>query len=522
MKNALNSVKVAAPSTNAFNLSHDVKLSCNMGLLIPVLALDVFPGDRIRIGCENVMRFAPMLAPVMHLINAYVEYFFSPNRLVWPNWEKFITNGGDEPLDSPPSALPAHPYIFYAKGVDDPSWCQWVKSGLLDYLGLPDPDECPLPTTSEKIQCLPMAHYQKIYDDYYRDENLIDKVFDELSDGNNTNGGGSTNPLLQMRYRAWEPDYFTKALPFAQKGLPVDLPFNFDDVPAKVNENFSAGTDLTGVPDNVLLGAEFPVGDSVQTNELFAQTSLLSGSSSINDLRLAYRLQEWLELNARGGTRYAELIRAHFGVQPEDARLQRPEYIVGVKTPVQISEVLNTTGTDDAPQGTMTGHGIAYNRGNYGKYFVKEHGYIIGILSIMPKTGYQQGIPKHFLRYTDPTEYPWPKFAQLGEQEIQNKEVMAFRGTVGAETFGYTPRYMEHKWQPNRACGDFRDTLDFWTMIRKFDPDLPPALNEQFVSADPTNRIFAVEDGVDHIWGQLMHHIMAVRALPFYGTPSSY
>lgn len=515
MKNALNSVKISTPSTNAFDLSHDVKMSCNMGQLIPCLAMEVIPGDRIRLGCENIVRMAAILAPIMHLINVRVEYYFSPNRLVWPNWETWITNGGDQPDLVDP--LPAHPYITYSLS-GDPSHVGYNR--LLDYMGLPDPSQCPIPSGNENISALPFAHYQKIYDEYYRDQNLIDSVFTELSDGNNTGGGGDNLPLVQMRYRAWEADYFTKALPFAQKGNPVEMPFNFGDVPAKVNENLNPGTDLTGVPANVLVTAEFPVGDDVQSNELFAQTSLLQGSSTINDLRLAYRLQEWLEKNARGGTRYSELIRSHFNVRPEDARLQRPEYIVGVKDVIQISEVLNTTGTDDAPQGTMAGHGVSYNQGNYGKYFATEHGYVIGILSIMPKTAYQQGIPKHFLKFTDPTQLAWPTFGNLGEQPIQNREIMAFRGSTGDGTFGYTPRYMEYKNLPSRVCGDFRTTLDFWHMGRIFDTDNPPFLNEQFVSADPTNRIFAVEEDVDHLYCQLMHHIHVVRALPFYGTPT--
>lgn len=529
MKNALNSIKVAAPSTNAFDLSHDVKLSCDMGKLIPVLAMEVIPGDRVRLGCENLIRLAPMLAPMMHRVDVRVEYFFVPNRIIWENWETWITNGGDQP-DGTTTPLPAHPFIYFGTGAAA-NYVRWLKSGLLDYIGLPDPDQCPSPTTEEKISALPFAAYQKIYDDYYRDENLIDKVFDGLLDGNNSSPFGDINPLCQMRYRAWEADYFTKALPFAQKGQAVDMPFNFTDVNVKLQAQNPPTTDTlatwadtltpTTGASTIAAGVEVPDGLAISPNTLFADTSALQGSSTINDLRLAYRLQEWLEKNARGGTRYSELIRSHFNVSPQDARLQRPEYIVGVKNAIQVSEVLNMTGTDDAPQGTMAGHGISYNQGNYGKYFCSEHGYIIGILSIMPKTAYQQGIPKHFLKYTDPTELAWPTFGNLGEQEIQNKEIMAFRGTTGAETFGYTPRYMEYKNLPSRVCGDFRDNLDFWHMGRIFDPGTPPALNEAFVTADPTDRIFAVTDeGVDSLYCQLMHHITVVRALPFYGTPT--
>jgi len=524
MKNALNSVKVAAPAVNAFNLSHDVKLSCQMGQLVPVLAMEVIPGDRIRLGAENLVRLAPMLAPMMHRVDVRVEYFFSPNRLVWDKWETWISNGGSEP--DPVDPLPAHPFILYnSDGSGSPAPYEYNR--LMDYMGLPRPDQCPDPTHGEKVSALPFAHYQKIYDDYYRDENLQESNFEGLNDGYNND-----SELVNLRYRAWEADYFTKALPFAQKGQPVDLPLGTVEVDTSsgLPGRFVKADGSFGAPFGDLSADSFTgavrVGDSGSGSNVVGvydpQGTLTVGATTINDLRLAYRLQEWLEKNARGGTRYAELIRSHFNVRPEDARLQRPEYIVGVKNPIQISEVLNTTGGEDLPQGNMAGHGVGYDRGNFGKYFATEHGYVIGILSIMPKTCYQQGIPRHFLKYEDPTQLAWPTFANLGEQEIQNREIMAFRpGNVGEATFGYMARYQEYKGLTSRVCGDFRTTLDFWHMGRIFDPLFPPSLNSSFVKADPTQRVFAVEDPlVDQLYCQVMHHITVVRALPVYGTPT--
>lgn len=524
-KNALNSVQIQTPSTNAFDLSHQVKLTGNMQDLIPVLVLPVLPGDRFRIGCENFMRMLPMLAPMMEEVDLRVEYFFSPDRLVWENQETWITNGGDNPIASPPDPLPARPFIQYDNDGPGPIF-QWSDFPLFDYMGLPDPDGQPLPGTPEKIQCLPFAHYQKICDDYYRDENLVDKVFASGSLLDGDNGAIANAELLPMRKRAWEADYFNKALPFAQKGEPVTMPL--DAVVELTPTLGAAGIVRNAAGHATIMGAltsdAAGLFESNATDSVYDPngTLIIDGvTSTVNDFRLAVKLQEWLELNARGGTRYAELIRAHFNVYPQDARLQRPEYIVGVKTKVKISEVLNTTDAGTEPQGTMTGHGVAYDEGNYGKYFATEHGYIIGILSVMPKPSYQQGIAKDWLKYTDPTELGWPKLANLGEQPIQNREIYAFQGTAGSETFGYTPRYMEYKTMPNRSCGQFRSTLDFWTMTQIF--GAAPALNEDFVYAAPTTRIFAVDDPEEHhLLFKLQHNIMAIRALPFYGTPSLF
>ena len=334
--------------------------------------------------------------------------------------------------------------------------------------------------------------------------------------------------VFEIRKRAWEADYFTKALPFAQKGVPVDVPLG--DVKLKdevgVAGELKQAVNHLGWPNATLGSAPLTstlVDTSSSNKELVYDPNgtLEVGSTTINDLRIAYKLQEWLERNARGGTRYSELIRSHFGVRPQDARLQRAEYIVGVKNPIQISEVLNMTGTDTAPQGTMAGHGISYSGGNWGKYFVQEHGYIIGIFSVMPKTCYQQGIPRHFLKFGDPTQKAWPTFAHLGEQEVENREIFAFQGAPGLNAFGYQSRYMEYKNLPSRVAGEFRSSLDFWHMGRKFDPSSPPALNQQFIEADPTVRVFAVTDPeTDHLYCQVMNHVMAVRTLPVYGTPS--
>jgi hypothetical protein len=251
---------------------------------------------------------------------------------------------------------------------------------------------------------------------------------------------------------------------------------------------------------------------------MFAETDGLElQPTTINDLRRAFRLQEWLEKNARGGTRYIENILTHFGVKSSDKRLQRPEYITGVKSPVVISEIVNTTGqTEGLPQGNLAGHGVSVSSGRSGSYFCEEHGYIIGIMSVMPKTAYQQGIPKTFLK-NDTLDYFWPSFAHIGEQPVTNNEIYAY--TASAEdTFGYVPRYAEYKYMPSRVAGDFRTTLDYWHLGRKFATQ--PSLNSAFVNCDATKRIFAVDDPEgDSLYCHVLNKIKAVRPMPKFGTP---
>lgn len=494
---------------NVFDLSHDLKMACNWGDLVPVMNLAVIPGDKMTIGCESLIRLAPMVNPVMHRMDAFVHYFFVPNRLIWQSWEKYITN---TPVLG---ALPAHPFIHVAQD-------NWVKGGVLDYMGISEP----LPSTALAINALPLAAYQLIYNEYYRDQNLSTPSAYMLADGNNT----ANVDLRAMRKRAWEHDYYTAALPFAQKGAAVDIPIgNFNDVDVKIhrpgeldNAAYWDATDIPGGGTNSV-GAEYGIKDEdpIDVGYLYAETSNLQPeSTSINDLRRAFRLQEWLEKAARGGSRYVENILSFFGVRSQDMRLQRPEYITGTKTPISISEVLNTTGTEDAPQGNMAGHGIAVNTGKYGTYVAKEHGFIIGIMSIRPRTAYSQAIDKEWLKINSPFEYYWPQFANIGEQEVLSKEVFPFQtGTLGDRVFGYVPRYSEYKFKQSRVAGDFRDTLDSWHLARNF--ATAPALNQEFIECNPDERIFAVQDEeVQKFWCHVLHKIKAVRSMPKYGTPS--
>jgi hypothetical protein len=503
MNKLFNSVKLQKPRTNMFDLSHEKKLSCNMGELVPIYLQEVVPGDKFRVFSEMLVRLAPMVAPMMHRVNAYVHYFFVPNRLVWDNWQDFITGGR---LGTDASVLPKiHiPASGGGQGV-------LLEVGTLwDYFGLPTMNNNGLADALD-VSALPFRAYQMIYNEYYRDQNLLAPV--SYGTGDSTSGDFAV--LVQLRKRAWEKDYLTSALPWTQRGGEVLIPGD----PHYLNDSLLKVTGGTAFADGALNASGGKL-YSVGSTTVGRVENLESYDISVNDLRTSARLQAWLERNALGGSRYIESILAHFGVKTPDYRLQRPEYLGGGKTPIVVSEVLNTSATATEAQGNMSGHGIGVGKSNSFKKYFTEHGYIIGIMSVLPRTAYQEGIPRMFKKF-DNLDYFFPEFANLGEQAIRNDEVywsLSSSEGVNGAAWGYQSRYAEYKWQPDTVHGDFKSTMSYWHMGRIFGS--LPALANAFVESDPTHRIFAVTTTtVDKLYVQIYNQVKAIRPIPVFGSP---
>lgn len=517
------SVELRRPKRSTFDLSHEKRVSGIMGNLMPVLITETLPNDTFRGSTEVLIKLAPMIAPIFHRLNMYVHFFFVPMRLLWEDWETFITGGrlGVE-VDSPP--IP--PYVEI-QDIQALAVQRLAVGGLSDYLGIPpiaDADEWGI----RSIDAMPFAAYWKIFCDYYRDRNYIaDDPYLPLASGELTGAGVDT--LTNIRIRAWEHDYYTSALPWTQRGAEVLMPLE-----GGTGANFYSRVDGSVITDDRYIGNDdvLGVGAGAAFNPAVAFESgefrLVNSEVSINDLRRAEALQQWLERNALAGSRYNESIMAHFGRKTSDSRLQRAEYLGGGKAVIQISEVMTTAYSEDdaavvVPPGTPSGRGSSYSTTNRFSYNCEEHGFVMGILSVMPSSGYMQGLPRMFQQRRTFLDYPWPSFAHLGEQEVYDYEIFMSPTSVDATradppVFGYQSRYSDWKFIHNSSHGDFRTTLDFWHLTRKFASQ--PVLGNDFIEFETTlaDRIFNVS-AVDHLWMYIYNQLKVKRSLPYFGTP---
>lgn len=503
---------------STFNKSHDRKFSLRMGELVPIMVEEVLPNDTYTVNASQMLRMMPMLAPIMHEVNVFTHFFFVPNRIMWPKWEEFITEGGqaDPSLQS---------ILFPTTPLRATSGTLTSDYRLADYLGLPvNAKDSSENVPNFPVSVLPFKAYEMIYNEYYRDENIIEALEMEIIEGSSV----YRPDFFKMKRRAWSHDYFTSALPWAQKGNPVRLPlggeaqikFRNEFDPVKVYTN--AGAPITNVDgfktdSNGYLQAN----NNQQVNldnsaDLYADLEEAT-ATTVNDLRRAMALQRWLEKNARGGTRLVEMLLMHFGQRSSDARLQRPEFLGGGMSPIMVSEVIQNSETQNTPQGNMAGHGINLSSQHGFKRHFEEHGYIIGIMSVMPKPAYQQGVPKHFIRH-DALDFYWPDFQHIGEQEIKMKEIYA-ESSEPDGTFGYIPRYSEYKFSSSTVHGYLKTSLDFWHLGRKFDTE--PTLSKEFIECNPSNRIFAVEDpDEDQLICHTYFNVKAKRLMAYQPSPT--
>ncbi len=522
---------------SVFNLSHVKRFTADMGQLIPVLFLECVPGDTMKIGCEAVTRFQPMVAPILDSVDMYVHYFFVPTRLLMDNekdWETFLTGGKDGTDES--VVLPTwNFYNFDGTDTDIPSssfpFSNGIRVGkysLWDYFGLPvfDSDIYGKVRDANHVLSFAQRAYNFVWNEFYRDENLVD----ECSLGNDT-----------VLYRAWKKDYFTSALPWQQRGispaLPISgtLPVNFGSTFSLVNPTITIGGSDFGIRSNSFTTpGNFLAPDSnstVQGNVSSIKGTPPSATVNIENattfdvavLREAFQIQRWLELNARAGVRYTEFLKAHFGIAPLDEVLQRPEYLGGTKSSIVVSEVLQTSATSDSsPQGNLAGHGLGAMSDFICSYTAKEFGYIIGIASWMPKPSYQQGVNRMFSRRTK-YDFYFPEFSHLSEQSVTKGEVYATGNSEHDNSiFGYQSCYAEMKYMPSMNCADMRDTFSYWHLGRKFSSD--PSLNAGFLTTNSAysggirKDIFAVQNEPGLIVN-FANVVKAIRPMPVYGTP---
>lgn len=530
----MNSIQVNKPKKNKFDLSHEVKQTGNMGYLYPCYVQDVIPGDSFRVNTQQMVRFSPLLAPMMHNVDFKLDYFFVPYRLVWDEWKDFITGGEDG------NDLPSFPRIALDHTTTLDSFFE--KGSLADYLGVP-PYESSMSGpqdggawtnrqsissgNNQEISALPFRAYQLIYHEYFRDQN-VGTEYDQYTYSGLIPHGSHNQQLLGLRRSNWEKDYFTSSLPFLQRGGEVELPLG------TVSVDTFEGTsgDPTGW-EELKIG---PYG-SVADNKIYTSDSsgtypgALTGEMqavTINELRKASALQKWLEIMARAGSRYREQIFAIFGERIPDYTVQVPQYLGGGKTPIMISEVLSTYaqtssattgGSTDRPMGDMAGHALGLGDGIGFQQSFDEHGIVLGLCRIIPKASYVQGLSRFWQKF-DKFDHYFPQFANLGEQEVYNKEIF-IKGdkTTDDQVFGYQQRYAEYKYSQNRIAGDFRDTLAHWELSRRFNDHA--LLNQSFIECTPDDRIFAITDSTeDKIWISLYHKVDALRPMPYHSNPT--
>lgn len=548
MKHAFSMIPKTSIQRSSFDRSFGYKTTFNEGLLIPFFCDEVLPGDTFKLKTSVLARLSTPIVPVMDNMFLDMQFFFVPNRLLWDHWTNF--NGEQrDPTDSTDYLVPT---ITSPVG-------GFAAQSIFDYLGLPTG------VANLSVNSLPLRAYNLIWNEWYRDENLQDSITVEHGDSDNVNN-------YTLLKRGKRHDYFTSCLPWPQKGSAVTVPlagditakdittvsplFPFQSGSAFGFNTVSAVTSVSGVKSKVYTVNEGVPGSSpinnfyvdpqlsVQSQNLptgsttggylvmdqdsinniagaLQLTSTTQSSVNVNDLRSAFQIQRLLERDARGGTRYTEILRSHFGVISPDARLQRPEYLGGCSTPVNINPVQQTSATTSVtPQGNLAAFGYISNTHDDFNHSFVEHGYIIGLMSVRADLTYQQGINRMWSRQSR-FDFYWPALAHLGEQAVLNKEIFAQGNDQDNQVFGYQERYAEYRYKPSLITGKLRssdpETLDVWHLSQKF--TTLPKLNSDFIEENPPiSRVVAVQNE-PHFIGDFYFDLKCIRPMPLYGVP---
>lgn len=549
-RNNINSVLLKRPKRNKFDLSRVNKLTCEAGEIVPFFLEECLPDDSFKLATANRIRLAPQVLPLMHQIDVSMYWFFVPCRILWPNWEEFITGGKNG------TSEPIIPYYNFGQGSS--SIMRSAGIGMLsDYLGIPTNASSSTggEITDQSYNFMPFAAYVKIYNDYFRDENFTDELPFELNDGfqsyssvadNNITtciqaiyGKAVATPIGSIRpwqrvyggcfLASWRKEYFTSALPSTQRGPIVNIPFG-DTAPIVLgspdydlnSSRIIPGSTYSTQAGGAKAGNRVSLTPGGGSGDALPLTADLSDASNTNiiELRRAFRIQEFLERMNAGGSRLTEMIYSMFGVKSPDARLQRAEFIGASHNPVLVDAIYQTSASqENSPLADFAGKAISVGGQKPISYYCKEHGYIMGLMVIRPRPEYQNITRRHWLHgLTGKFDYFWPILANIGDQVIHNRELYA-PSLKGNDVFGYTPRYQEYRFAPSETHGEMQTTLKYFHMNRIFDSQ--PVLNQQFMNCNPRTDMFAVTDGEvsHHYWCEILVGCQAKRPIPKFGTP---